>query len=915
MYKGDKSMAKKVTSPELTEEFKKTLQQTKMLDVEVDEELKRSFIAYAMAVNVSRAIPDVRDGLKPVHRRILYSMHELGLYSDKAFRKCARIVGDCLGKYHPHGDSSVYDALVRLAQDFSINFPLVEGHGNFGSVDGDPPAAMRYTEARLSKLSTEMLRDLDKETVDFYPTFDDTGMQPTVLPCRFPNMLVNGSDGIAVGMATNIPPHNLGEVIDGVCAMIDNPDITVPELMQYIPAPDFPTGAIIMGRSGIKKAYETGKGNIIIRSKCEIEEYQSGNTTRTRIIVTEIPYQVNKAKLIETIADLVKDKRIEGISDIREESDRDGMRIVIEIKKDANAQVVLNLLYKHTNLQVSDGLIMLALVDGYPRLLSLKDFIYYYLEHQKDVITRRTKYDLAKTEERAHILRGLVIAQASIDEVVKVCRDARDKNDCVEKLTANFLLDERQATAVAELRLYRLSHLEVDKIENELAELDRQIADFKDILAHESRVLAIIKQDLLTIKEKFPSERKTEIAANFDGDILDADLIPVEQVVVSITHSGYAKRLPVDEYKAQNRGGMGVTGHRPKEEDFVEQMFVCSSHDNLLLFSNFGKVYVIRCFEIPEAARTARGRALINLVQLDQGEKINAVVPVSGFSEGYITFATQKGMIKKTATSEFARIQKNGKIAIKINEGDELIAVDFTTGDNELMIASKYGKCIHFHESEVRAMGRDTAGVRAMHLNEGDCLVDMLVVDPNKDILTVTSNGYGKRSSLEDYRLQGRAGKGIKASILNEETGNLVCLKQVTVEDDVMLITDSGVIIRMHCADISKIGRNTKGVRLMRIKHGSVSSIAITERSEDEEVTAPDEVASAEMLEPELETPTESLEPAAGASNQATTENTTPDEEEEATHTSEFGESDGGSELDYDNEDDVLDDNKDDDDI
>jgi DNA gyrase subunit A len=483
-------------------------------------------------------------------------------------------------------------------------------------------------------------------------------------------------------------------------------------------------------------------------------------------------------------------------------------------------------------------------------------------------------------------------------------------------LTANFLLDERQATAVAELRLYRLSHLEVDKIENELAELDRQIADFKDILAHESRVLGIIKQDLLTIKEKFPSERKTEIAANFDGDILDADLIPVEQVVVSITHSGYAKRLPVDEYKAQNRGGMGVTGHKPKEEDFVEQMFVCSSHDNLLLFSNLGKVYVIRCFEIPEAARTARGRALINLVQLDQGEKINAVVPVSGFSEGYITFATQKGMIKKTATSEFARIQKNGKIAIKINEGDELIAVDFTTGDNELMIASKYGKCIRFHESDVRAMGRDTAGVRAMHLNDGDCLVDMLVVDPNKDILTVTSKGYGKRSSLEDYRLQGRAGKGIKASILNEVTGNLVCLKQVTVDEDVMLITDSGVIIRMHCADISKIGRNTKGVRLMRIKHGSVSSIAITERSEDDEVTAPDEVASADMLESELETPTDPLEPAAGASNQTEAEEIKSDEtEEEATHTSEFGESDGGSELDYDNKDDVLDDNSDDDDI
>ena len=561
-------MAKKQTSPELTEEFIKTLAMTKMLEVEVDEELKKSFIAYAMAVNVSRAIPDIRDGLKPVHRRILYSMHDLGLYNDKAFRKCARIVGDCLGKYHPHGDSSVYDALVRLAQDFTINMPLVEGHGNFGSVDGDPAAAMRYTEARLSKISSEMLRDLDKETVDFYPTFDDTGMQPTVLPSRFPNMLVNGSDGIAVGMATNIPPHNLGEVIDGVCAMIDNPDIEIDELMEYIPAPDFPTGALIMGRGGIRKAYRTGRGNIIIRSRCEIEDYQSGNQTRQRIIVTEIPYQVNKAKLIETMANLVKDKRIEGISDIREESDRDGMRIVIEIKKDANAQVVLNLLYKHTNLQISDGLIMLALVDGTPKICTLKDFIYYYLEHQKEVIRRRTKYDLAKTEERAHILRGLVIAQASIDEVVAVCRSAVDKTDCVNKLTANFALDVKQATAVAELRLYRLSHLEVDKITAELNELENAIADYKDILAHESRVYEIIRNDLQEIKRKYPSERKTEIAVDF-GDIEDADLIPEEQVVISLTHSGYVKRLPVGEYKAQHRGGMGITAHRPKDEDLL----------------------------------------------------------------------------------------------------------------------------------------------------------------------------------------------------------------------------------------------------------------------------------------------------------------------------------------------------------
>ena len=836
-------MAKKETSAELTEEFVKTLAMTKFLDVEVDEELKKSFIAYAMAVNVSRAIPDVRDGLKPVHRRILYSMHELGLYSDKAFRKCARIVGDCLGKYHPHGDSSVYDALVRLAQDFSINFPLIEGHGNFGSVDGDPAAAMRYTEARLSKLSSEMLRDLDKETVDFYPTFDDTGMQPTVLPSRFPNMLVNGSDGIAVGMATNIPPHNLGEVIDGVVAMIEKPDIDVDELMQYIPAPDFPTGALIMGRQGIKRAYRTGKGSIIIRSRCEVEEYKSGNIVKNRIVVTEIPYQVNKAKLIESMADLVKDKKIEGISDIQEESDREGMRIVIELKKDANPQVVLNTLYKHTNLQISDGLCMLALVDGTPKILNLREFIYYYLEHQKEIIIRRTKFDLAKTEERAHILRGLVIAQASIDEVVKVCRDAKDKTDCVQKLTAKFELDERQANAVAELRLYRLSHLEVDKLKEELNQLELAIADYKDILAHESRVLGIIKDDLLEIKRKYPSTRKTEIAVDLDGEIVDADLIPVEQVVISMTHTGYVKRLPVSEYHAQNRGGKGITAHRPKEEDFVERMFVCSSHDDILLFSNKGRVYRIKAYEIPEATRIARGRAIVNIVQIAQDEKINTLMPVQREMRGTIAFATRKGLIKKTRLSEFSHINRNGKIAIKLNPGDDLMSVVLTTGHNEIMIASRSGKCIRFDERHIRTMGRDTAGVRAMKLMKDDCLVDMLVVDESKDVLTVTSNGFGKRSDIEDYRVQGRAGMGIKAGVFNEVTGYLVNMKQVTDEDDVMLISDNGTIIRMHCDSISHIGRNTKGVRLMRLRSGVVATVALTARDEDEAAEALAEAA------------------------------------------------------------------------
>ncbi len=842
-------MAKNKTSPELTEEFKRTLEMTKLLDREVDEELKKSFIAYAMAVNVSRAIPDVRDGLKPVHRRILYSMHELGLTYDKAFRKCARIVGDCLGKYHPHGDSSVYDALVRLAQDFSINFPLVDGHGNFGSVDGDPAAAMRYTEARMSKLASEMLRDLDKETVDFYPTFDDTGMQPSVLPARFPNMLVNGSDGIAVGMATNIPPHNLAECIDGVVALIDNPDIEIDELMQYITAPDFPTGALIMGRSGIKKAYRTGRGSIIIRSRCEIEEYQSGNTTRTRIIVTEIPYQVNKAKLVENIADLVKNKKLEGISDIREESDRDGMRIVIEVKKDANAQVVLNLLYKHTNLQISDGIIMLALVDGTPKVLNLKECLYYYLEHQKDVITRRTRYDLNKTEERAHILRGLVIAQASIDEVVEVCKNARDKTDCVQKLTANFALDERQATAVAELRLFRISHLEVDKLNEELASLEAAIADFNDILANESRVLGIIKADLLETKRKYPSERRTEIAVDFSGEIEDEDLIPVEQVVVSMTHSGYVKRLPVNEYHAQNRGGKGITAHRPKEEDFVEKMFVCSSHDYLLLFSDRGRVYRIKAYEIPEAARTARGRAIVNLVQIAQDEKITTIIPVKEDAEGFIAFATRGGLIKKTKIEEFARINRNGKIAIKLGDDDTLISVQFTTGNDELMIASKGGKCIRFDENNVRSMGRDTAGVKAMRLGENDALVDMLVVDVNKDVLTVTTGGYGKRSRIDDYRVQGRAGKGIKAGTFNEVTGNLINLKQVTDEDDIMIISDGGTIIRMHCDSISTIGRAARGVRLMRLKDGLVATVAVTERDDEAETQAPEEATAEDLAE------------------------------------------------------------------
>ncbi len=838
-------MAKKETSPELTEEFKKTLQMTKMLDIEVDDELKRSFIAYAMAVNKSRAIPDVRDGLKPVHRRILFSMHEMGLYNDKATRKCARIVGDCMGKYHPHGDSSVYDALVRLAQDFTINFPLVYGHGNFGSVDGDSAAAMRYTEAKLSKLAAEMLRDLDKETVDFIPNFDGSENEPTVLPARYPNLLVNGADGIAVGMATNIPPHNLAEVIDGTIAMIDNPEITVDELMEYIPAPDFPTGGVIMGRSGIKRAYRTGQGNLVIRSKCEIEEHGTGANTRSRIVVTEIPYQVNKALLIKTMAEMVNDKRLEGISDIRDESGRDGMRIVIECKKDANAQVVLNTLYKKTKLQISDGIILLALVENgtEPKTLNLREILHHYLQHQKEVIVRRTRYDLNKTEEKAHILAGLVLALANVDEVIRIIKASADRNEAIVGLTSSFELDEKQAIAILEMRLQRLTSLEVEKLKAELDQLRLTIADLKDILANEYRVMEIIRNDLVAIKEKYPSPRKSEISVDY-GNIDDEDLIDREDVVITITHGGYIKRLPVDEYKAQGRGGRGITGHRPKDEDYVEKMFVCCTHDPILLFSSKGKVYSIKGYEIPEANRTARGRAVVNVVQLEQGEKIEAVLPVLADGTGYLVMATERGLIKKTHTDEFKRIARNGKIAITLQENDRLIGVHFTTGENELLVASRGGKCIRFAETDIRPTGRGSQGVKAITLAKDDVVVDMLVIDETKDLFTLTSLGYGKRSKVADYRLQSRGGKGIKAGTFNEKTGYLVNLKDVTDEDDIMIITTGGTIIRMHADAISCIGRSTRGVRVMNVKGSEVATVDITERDDEAEVEAPEETAA-----------------------------------------------------------------------
>lgn len=829
-------MARKIKRNPGGESQKNYVDNTKIITTQVVDEMKTCFIAYAMAVNVSRAIPDVRDGLKPVHRRIIYSMGELGLRSDKPYRKCARVVGDVLGKYHPHGDSSVYDALVRFAQDFSMRYPLVDGHGNFGSVDGDPPAAMRYTEARLAKIADELLRDIDKETVDWTNNFDDSLQEPTVLPARFPNLLVNGADGIAVGMATNIPPHNLGEVISAIDALIENPDITIDELMHYVPAPDFPTGALIMGRSNIKRAYKTGKGGVVMRAKTEIEEYpvrEGSDLMRQRIIVTELPYQVNKEKLIIQIADLVKDKRIEGISDIKEESDRDGMRIVIEVKRDAQAQVVLNTLYKHTNLQVSQGINFLALANGEPKVLNLKEILQHYLAHQEDVIVRRTRHDLAAAQERAHIVEGLVKAQQNIDKVIKIIKSSRDNVEAGERLMAEFFLSDKQANAILEMKLRRLTSLEIDALQNELQNLNEKIADFKNILATPSRITDIIRTELNTIKEEYDTPRRSEIVVDFD-DIDVGDLIDREDVVVSMTHYGYVKRLPETEYKLQKRGGKGVTGHKPKEEDFVEKMFVANTHDTLLYFTNMGRVYATKTYEIPEGERTARGRAIINLLQLSDGEKVSEIIAIKDDEyKGNLIMATKRGMIKKTSIQEFKQIRKVGKVAIKLAEGDELISVQQTGGIDEILVASQSGKCIRFSEENVRLMGRDTQGVRAMKIAEDDSVVDMVIVKPECDVLTVSENGYGKRVDVEEFRLQSRGGKGIKAGVFNQKTGKLVNLKLVNPEEDIMIISANGTIIRMMIKEINKISRDTQGVRMMRIKNqGSVVCVATAPHQE-----------------------------------------------------------------------------------
>ncbi len=821
---------------------------SKIEKVDTVDNLKKSFISYAMAVNVSRAIPDVRDGLKPVHRRILFAMGEMNNFFDKPTKKCARIVGDVMGKYHPHGDSSIYDALVRLAQDFSIRYPLVDGQGNFGSVDGDPPAAMRYTEARLAKIAGLMLEDIDKNTVDFQPNFDNQNDEPKVLPAKIPNLLINGADGIAVGMATNIPPHNLTEVLTGLQALIENPDIDIDDLIRIIPAPDFPTGGIIMGRTAIKHAYKTGRGGIVVRGRAEIEEMANG---RSRIIITELPYQVNKAQLIIQIADLVKNKRLEGISDIREETDRTGMRIVIDIKKDANAQVVLNSLYKLTQLQKSSGIIFLALVGKTPRILNLKEMLYYYLEHQKEVLVRKTQFDLAKAKEREHIVRGLVIALANIDEVIRIIKSADDRADASIKLTQSFELDETQANAILEMKLSKLTSLEVEKLNQELADLDALIIDLEDILATPARVLQILRDNFEDIKNRFGDARKTEISLDAGGiDI--ADLITKEDVIISMTHLGYIKRISTTEYKSQNRGGVGVTAHKTKEEDYVENMFVTNTHDDLLFFTNKGRVYCIKAYEVPEAQRTAKGRAIINLLMLSPDEKVTTVIPRKDGATGNLIMATKHGLIKKTSLEEFESIRKVGKIAIHLLENDELIGVDVTTGEDDILIASHSGKAIRFSENDVRNMGRDSQGVRSMKLSADDFIVDMAVIKENSQIITISSNGYGKRSDVGEYRLQSRGGMGVKAGVFNEKTGHLVALKQSFEDNDILLIANNGVIIRTPINQISALSRVSQGVRVMKLKDDNVI-VGVALVAKEEEENSPVEGAGENGLTTEAE--------------------------------------------------------------
>lgn len=812
----------------------------KIKETNISSEMKKSYLDYAMAVIVSRALPDVRDGLKPVHRRILYSANDLGLSPDKPHKKSARIVGDVLGKYHPHGDTAVYDAMVRMAQSFSMRYPLIDGHGNFGSVDGDGAAAMRYTEARMSKMAMELLKDFNKDTVDFRPNFDDSLKEPVVLPSRFPNLLVNGSSGIAVGMSSSIPPHNLGEVINGTIAYIENPDIDIPGLMKYIKGPDFPTGSIIVGKDNIRNAYMTGRGMVKVKSRVEIEGMKNN---KSRIIVSEIPYQVNKARLIEKIAELVKDKRIDGIADLRDESDRTGMRIVIEIKKDYNANIVLNNLYKHTQLQDNFSIIMIALVNNEPKVLNLKEMIHYYVLHQREIIVRRTQYDLNKAEARAHIVEGLRIAIDNIDEVIRIIRASYD--DAEARLMERFNLSEIQARAIVDMRLRRLQGLEREKLDQEYEELIKMINKFKEILANQYLVDQIIKEELKEIKNVYYDERRTEITHD-EGEINVEDLIEEENVAITLTNYGYIKRLPEDTYKAQRRGGKGITALTTREEDFVKDLFITSTHDYLLFLTNKGKVYRIKAYEVPEARRQAKGTAAINLINIDSDEKIRAIIPIRDFNndQEFLVMATKKGIIKKTKLSEFDTSRKSGLVAIKIADDDELISVNRTDGTKDIFIVTKDGKGIRFNEDDVRETGRNTMGVKAITTSDDDELVSMSILadtDENKLILTITENGYGKITLSQEYRCQNRGGKGMRAHGINEKTGKIVSSIIVEKEHDLMILSTNGSIIRMHSTDISIMGRDTQGVIVMRLNDGDkVASIAKI-ISEEDEVETDDE--------------------------------------------------------------------------
>lgn len=825
------------------------LNKDKLKEVDISKEMRKSFLDYSMSVIVDRALPDVRDGLKPVHRRILHAMNELGIVASKPFKKSARIVGEVIGKYHPHGDTAVYDAMVRMAQDFSYRYMLVQGHGNFGSMDGDGAAAMRYTEARMSKIAMELLRDINKNTVDFGPNYDGEETEPKVMPARFPNLIVNGAVGIAVGMATNIPPHNLTETIDATFAVMDDPDITVMELMDnYIKGPDFPTGGIILGRSGIRQAYETGRGSIITRSKYHVEEMGNG---KNRIVVTEIPYQVNKANLISKIADLVREKQVDGITYLNDESNRDGIRIVIELRKDVQVEVVMNQLFRLTSLQTSFGVNMLALVNGAPKQMGIKEMLQHYVDHQIDVVVRRTQFDLKKAEDRAHILEGLRIALDHIDEIIRLIRESQNDAEARSGLMERFKLTEIQANAILEMRLRRLTGLERDKIENEYQELLKTIADLKDILANHSRVIQIIKDELTEVKNRFGDPRRTEIS-EADYSMEDEDLIPVEDVVITMTTNGYIKRMPIDTYRTQNRGGRGVKGMSVNEDDIVELLTTMSTHDYLMLFTNLGKVYRMKGYKIPSAGRTAKGLPVVNLLNLDKEEKVRALVPVNPQSESeYLLFVTQNGLVKRTPMSEFDSIRQNGKIAITLRDDDELMGVKETTGDDEIIIAGSNGKAVRFHEDGIRAMGRTASGVKGFNV-DGSVVVGVATSRDGTHLLAVSENGYGKRTAIEEYRLTTRGAKGVKTINITQKTGDLVSVRAVNGDEDVMIITNTGIIIRIAVENIGIYSRNTQGVKLINVgEDESVAKIAIVDKEEEAEDTAE---VSTETVEKAVET-------------------------------------------------------------